>query len=176
MFLRTLLQSQRRRADSQPVPVIRGTIKFKNPLVCFRSLVVFPETAHHCIIPKGTESHDPVGNQHPAERPADNECLKRYLALPGSLRTAGINQHIHHKIRAVPPELPFKQFPAVRPSYLPKPVRNNFPIFPQAHLALAPKQKRTFQSIPQQINIPLCHPVILPPGTQIDFFCFPRIL
>ena len=51
-----------------------------------------------------------MGNLHIAQSLADNVCLNCYLSLPAHLGTAGIDQHVHHKISGICFQFPLKDF------------------------------------------------------------------
>ena len=92
------------------VPVIGRGHVIKNILVFCSGIIILTEFVQDRIIPEGTEAHNSVRNFHIAQSLADNVCLNRHLSLPAHLGTAGIDQHVHHKISGICLQLSLKDF------------------------------------------------------------------
>lgn len=158
MLLRPLGKPQRRRADGPARPCYLRSRKIQRSSRWPPAPRRTPEPPHDRIIPKGAKAHNPVRDLHIAQSLADDIGLHRHLTLSRPLGTAGIDQHIHHKVCAVPPKLPLKQLPVLCPSDIPQPVWKDLSTFSKTCLPLAPHQQRTSQRIRQDIDIPLHDP------------------
>ena len=116
-----------------------------------------------------------MGYLHIAQALTDHISLDGNFPLPGTLRTAGINEHIHHEVGTVPFNLPAKQLGIIRASHFPHPGRNDSPPVGIHFCHFISHNQRFFQCFCENCNISLYSAVFIKIEKFIFFSGFLRI-